>query len=112
MSSMSITAKTTATVSAAFVATLTSYFSLDALVAFEQVQSQRSVTKNQGLVIPVQSTAGGLNVFKSLQKSNYRVADRVSPVSARNVTRAEDLILRRATLRAGRLISKGRFVSK
>ena len=111
MSSMSITAKTTATVSAAFVTTLTGYFSLDALIAFEQVKSQKFVANNQGVVIPVQSTAGGVNVFKSHQKSNYRMADKLPPASARNVTRAEDLILRRATLRAGRLISKGRFVS-
>ena len=112
MSSMSITAKTTATVSAAFVTTLTGYINLDVLIAAEQGKSQRSVANNQGVVIPVQSTAGGLNFFKSLQKSNYRVADRVSAASARNVTRAEDLILRRATLRAGRLVSKGRLVIK
>ncbi len=111
MSSMSITAKTTATVSAAFVTTLTGYFNVDALIAFEQAKAQRSVA-NQGVVIPLQSTAGGLNFFKSLQKSNYRVADRIPVASTRNVTRAEDLILRRATLKAGRMISKGRFVSK
>jgi hypothetical protein len=112
MNSMCITAKTTATVSAAFVTTLTGYFNVDALIAFEQVKLQRPVTNYQGVVIPVQSTAGGLNFFKSLQKSNILVADKIPAPSARNVTRTEDLILRRATLRAGRLISKGRFVSK
>lgn len=112
MSNMSITARTTATVSAAFVATMTSYYNVDKLIAFEQAKAEKLVATTAGVVIKLQGTAGGLNLFKSLQKSNYHVTDYIPLVKFRNVTRVEDLILRRATLRAGRMISRGRLVSK
>lgn len=112
MNNMSITARTTATASAAFVATMMGYFNFDALIAFEQAKAEKIVATTSGVHINLQGTAGGLNLFKSFQKSDYRVTDCIPMVKVRNVTRVEDLILRRATLRAGRMISKGRFVSK
>ena len=113
MNNTSITARTTATASAAFIATMTGgYFNVDALIAVEQAKEQRIVATTPSVVVKSFRTAGGLNFFKSFQKSSFRVADSIPTANVRNVTRVEDLILRRATLRAGRVISKGRFVSK
>lgn len=112
MSNLSISARTTATASAAFVATMTGYFNIDALIAFEQAKTEKIAATTSGAIIKLQGTAGGVDLFQPLQKSNYRVSDCVPLAKVRNVTRVEDLILRRATLRAGRMISKGRFVSK
>lgn len=112
MGNMSISARTTATASAAFIATMTGYFNIDALIAFEQAKAKKNIAATSGVQIKLQGTAGGLDLFKPLQKSNYRVSDCISLTKVRNVTRVEDLILRRATLRAGRMISKGRFVGK
>lgn len=112
MSNMNISARTTATASAAFVATMTGYFNIDALIAFEQAKAEKIVATTSGVIFKLQGTAGGSNLFNSLQKSSYRVPDCISLTKVRNVTRVEDLILRRATLRAGRVISKGRFVNK
>jgi hypothetical protein len=101
-----------ATTSAAFVATMSGYLNVDAIIAFEHVNAEKLAAATAGVVIKLHSTASRVNSFKPLQKSNYLLADCLPVVKVRNVTRMEDLILRKATLRAGRLIAKGRFVSK
>lgn len=108
----SISARTIATASAAFVATMTGYFNIDVLIAFEQAKAEKIVAITSDMIFKSQRTASGLILFNSLPKSSYRVVDCISLTKVRNVTRVEDLILRRATLRAGRVISKGRFVSR
>lgn len=112
MSNMSIRARTTATASAAFVVTMSGYINIDTLIAFEQARAERIASETSVAPIKLQGTAGGFDLFKSLQNNRYRVSDSLFLGKTRNVTRSEDLLLRRATLRAGRMISKGRFVSK
>lgn len=111
MNNVSIGTRTSATMSAAFVATLAGYSNIDSLIAFEHAKAEKLAKAMPTTFIKLQGTSGSIDLFKSLQNGNYLLSDCLTSIKARNVTRAEDLILRKATLRAGRLISKGRFVS-
>lgn len=112
MNNVSIAMRTSATMSAAFFATIAGYSSIDSLIAFEHAKAEEFAKAMPTTFIKLQGTSGGVDLFKPLQKGNYLLSDCITSIRTRNVTRAEDLILRRATLRAGRLISKGRFVGK
>jgi len=112
MNNFSISARTKATASAAFIATMTGYVNIDAIIAIEQAKAERLAFTTTNAIVKLQSTAGRLNLFSPLRKRNYLVSEALPFSKIRNVSRTEDLILRRATLRAGRFIAKGRFVGK
>lgn len=110
---MRISMQTSATASAAFVASMTGYVNIDALIALEQAKAERVAKATSTAFIKLQGTSGGIDLFKTLQKGSYFLSDSIAALAkVRNVTRVEDLILRRATLRSGSLVSKGRFLSK
>jgi len=112
MSELMISASRMATTSAAFVATMSGYLNVDAVIATEQARAAKVAATTAGVVAKLHGTFSRLNSSNPSQSSNFVQTDRLLGVTVRNVTRIEDLILRKATMRAGRLIAKGRFVSK
>lgn len=111
MSDLNICARSTATVSAAFFATMSGYVYIDTVIARERAMAE-SLASAPRAIVKLQSTAGLLDFCIPLQRSSYPLSDCLPGARTRSVTRTEDLILRGATLRAGRVISKGRFARK
>ena len=112
MSELRISASRMATTSAAFVATMSGYLNVDAVIASEQARAAKVAATTSGVVVKLHRTVSELNSSNPLLSSSFVQADRLHGTTTRNVTRIEDLILRKATMRAGRLIAKGRLVSK
>ena len=105
-------AQTMATTSAAFVAMSGCYLDVDALIASERAKAEKFAANKSGVVVRLQTTTAKPIFFESLTNSVYFSIDSYPLTKVRNVSRIEDLILRKAALSAGRMISRGRFVSK